>query len=62
MSVGDLLTCISIHGKVPAFKKGKVKVTIIATTTGHQWTYDDDGHDDDDDDDEDDCGGRSKLG
>ena len=40
---------------------GKVKVTIIAMTTGSQWAYDDDGHDNDDDD-EDDCGGRSKLG
>ena len=57
-SVGDLLTCISLHRKVPAFKKGKVKITIIATTTGDHWAYDGG----DDDDDEDDCGGRSKLG
>ena len=44
-SVVDLLTCISIPGKVPAFKKGKVKITIIATTTGYQWAYDDDDKD-----------------
>ena len=58
---------ISLHGKVPAFKKGKVEktmtTTIIATTAVDQCTFNEndhndiDGGDDDDDDGHDDNDG-----